>query len=291
MRERRVVGMVLVVLAGIIAMSPGCAGLENALSGVQKPSASVKSARLANLSPDGVDLVFDVDLKNPYGVELPLAGLDYSLAARSTTFLTGNAPLSGTVPANGSRVVQVPARVAFSDLLNTVSGVRLGQVVPYKADLGLSVNVPSVGGVAAEPLRVPVSHSGEVPVPNVPGVELTGVKWGKVSFESASATLSMRLTNTNEFPINVKKFQYGLGLDGSDVFGGEVSKALSLRPGEAGVVEIPVTASASKALAALVGMMRKSDAGYQLRGAAEVGTPFGDVSLPFDRAGSAALTR
>jgi LEA14-like dessication related protein len=238
------------------------------------------------LSADALDVVFNVKISNPYGVELPLATVDYALAARSATFLSGAAPLSGTIPAHGARVVKIPARVVYEAVLDAVTGLRLGQIVPYQADLGLSVQAPGMGVV-----RVPVSHSGEVPIPNVPMIELVGIEWGDVSLQSAAATLKMKLTNTNEFPVDLKKLAYGVQLDGRDVFSGETAKSLSLGAGEAGEIDIPVKVSAARAGLAIFDMVRKTDTGYTVRGATEVGTPFGPISLPFERTGSTGMSR
>jgi LEA14-like dessication related protein len=281
-RPLRALLFVLLTICG----ASGCSSIDKALSGMSKPSASVEGARLGDLTPQSLGLVFDVKISNPYDVELPLANVDYALAARSTQFLSGKAALSGTVPAKGSRVVQVPANVVFNDLINAVSGVKLGQVVAYKADLGLSVDAPGVG-----PLRLPVSHTGELPVPNVPDIELAGIEWGKVSLESADATIKLRLKNTNEFPVNLKNLAYALQLEGKEVFSGKTAQPLSLKAGESGELEIPVSASASRVGVALLNMVRKAHASYTMKGATDLTTPFGPLSLPFERTGDAAMSR
>jgi LEA14-like dessication related protein len=278
--------LLFTLFLSLLLVATGCSSIDKALSGMDKPSASVQGAHLSNLSPRSASLVFDVKITNPYDADLSLANLDYALAARSTQFLTGQAAISGAVPARGSRVVQVPATVVFSDLLAAVSGVKLGQVVPYKADLDLSVNAPAIG-----PLHLPISHSGELPIPNVPGVELAGIKWGNVSLQSADATIKLRVTNTNDFPVGLAGLNYALQLDGQDVFDGKSAQPLSLNPGESGELDIPVSASASRVGLALVNMVRKAQASYSINGTTDLTTSFGPVSLPFNRSGSAAMSR
>lgn len=278
--------LLLALFLSLMVAAPGCSTIDKALSGMDKPSASVEGAHLSNLSLRSASLVFDVKISNPYDADLPLANLDYALAARSTQFLTGQAAISGAVPARGSRVVQVPATVVFTDLLGAVSGTRLGQVVPYKADLDLSVNAPALG-----PLHLPITHSGDLPIPNVPGVELADIKWGNVSLDSADATIKLRLTNTNEFPVDLQNLTYALQLEGAEVFSGKTARPLSLKPGQSGDLDIPVSASAGKVGLALVNMVRKAQAGYTMHGTTDLTTPFGPLSIPFDKSGNTPMSR
>ena len=70
--------------------------------GDAQPQARVTRVDLRDLSLDGLTLRFDIEVENPYGVALPLLGLDYALASRGTRFLSGNAETEGSVPARGS---------------------------------------------------------------------------------------------------------------------------------------------------------------------------------------------
>ena len=49
--------------------------------------------------------------------------------------------------------------------INAVKGARPGSTIPYKADMGLSVDVPAWG-----PLRLPMSREGQLSIPSAPGL-------------------------------------------------------------------------------------------------------------------------
>src|SRR3990172_9440753 len=105
----------------------GCQTLEGILESSPKPTARIIGTELKNLSLERIDLVFNVEVANPYAVDLPLLDLTYTVGSRGTS------------------VIQLHARITFASLIRTLKGVRPGSVVPYKADLTLGVDAPVVG--------------------------------------------------------------------------------------------------------------------------------------------------
>jgi hypothetical protein len=74
--------------------------------------------------------------------------------------MTGKSLMQGTIPANGSKTLGVPIKVNFLKLMSAVKGARPGASIPYKADMGLSVDVPIMGA-----LRVPMTQEGNLDIP------------------------------------------------------------------------------------------------------------------------------
>ena len=157
------VAVVPLILAACLLVLSGCSTVESLLASAEKPSARITDVRMNDLSLEQVTLDFDVEIENHYDVALPLADLGYALSSGGNEFLVGDAPISGRVPARSSRVVTVPADVSFAPLMNAVRGVRPGSVVPWNANLDLSVDAPAAGR-----LTLPLRRSGELPIPTVP---------------------------------------------------------------------------------------------------------------------------
>jgi len=218
-----------------------------------------------------------------------LVGVDYALATSDKSFLDGKADLSGSIPARGKRTVTLPASVQFDQLLRAVQGVRPGQVVPYKADLGLSVDGSAVPGVGT--LRLPVSKQGELPVPNVPKVEVAEVQWSKLDLTEASAVVKLRVENTNQFPVDLSSLGYRLSLGGTQVADAMVDKPIAFEPGKAQTVDIPLRVSPAQLGVAAFGMLTQKSAQYDLRGTLSGTTPFGPIDLPFSRSGTTSMGR
>jgi len=144
----------------------GCDAARQVLAGMQKPSASLNGLSFGDITLDSATLLFDVEITNPYSVDLPLLNMDYAVASGQNKLFSGKADVASTIPANGSKVVALPATITYADLLKAFKGIRPGTSIPYSADLGLSFKAPAVGNV-----RVPLNRTGELTVPSMPGID------------------------------------------------------------------------------------------------------------------------
>ena len=129
------------------AIVSGCQTLDDALGSTPKPSAKVIGAEVRNLSLDSLDLVFDIEVTNPYGVNLPLRDLYYVVGSGELLLLQGGINTSATVPANGSSVMQIPARLDFTAVVQTLANVKPGSVLPYHAEFNVAVDAPLIGAI------------------------------------------------------------------------------------------------------------------------------------------------
>jgi len=145
----------------LMVLFVGCDALQN----MQKPKASLKGMKLDNISLESANLLFDVEIENPYAVALPMVNIDYGITSNANKLFAGKADIAGTVPANGTKMLSLPVKVTYMDLISAFKGVRPGSKIPYQADVGLSVNAPVLGV-----LRLPLNKTGELDVPAVPKV-------------------------------------------------------------------------------------------------------------------------
>jgi len=150
------------ISAAVIIFICGCETLQQVLD-IQKPSAQLAGVKLSGISLEGAQLVFDVDIDNPYPAALPLLNIDYGLTSRDSKLFSGSADLDGTIPANSSRTVSLPVDIKYLDIVRAFKGVRPGSAIPYKADVGLSLDTPKLGK-----LRLPLGRQGTLNVPDIP---------------------------------------------------------------------------------------------------------------------------
>jgi len=284
----RICGLALAILV-VPACLGGCGSLQDLLK-LDKPTAEITGVSLSKFSLDAATLLFDVEVDNPYGVPLPLVNLDYALASKGAEFLTGKADIQGAIPANGRKTVGLPAEVKFLDLLKAVRGVRAGSVVPYAAELGLSVDAPALGE-----LRLPLRKEGKLPVPAAPEVSVAQVNWEELTLERAGGRVKLALANRNEFPIELSKFKYGLSLAGVEVADSSIQQALLFPAAGAGggpvSLEIPISFSPKQAGMAVLQLLAGDGGSYQLNGVLDVNTPFGPLSMPLSETGRTVFKR
>ena len=264
----------------------GCQSMQDMIGGVPKPTAHVIGVSIRGLSLENVVLLFDVEVQNPYAAGLPLIDLGYSLTSGGTKFLEGTVTPTGSIPARGSQVLQVPATVPFSSLYTTLKGIKPGATVPYTADFRIGVNVPVLGKI-----DVPLSKSGEFPVPAVPQVELSSLAVGKLSLDQMKATAILQIKNTNQFPLDLTRLGVSFALGGQEVGGSKLSNPVSLPSGQATTLEIPLSFSPRAVGIGLVNLLKGDQIAYKVSGSIDANTRYGPLSLPFSHVGNTAVTR
>jgi LEA14-like dessication related protein len=183
-------------------------------------------------------------------------------------------------------VIQLPVTVAFSSLFAALKGVKAGAVVPYRADFMIGVDTPILGRV-----DVPLSKSGELPVPAVPQVELSSLAIGKLSLDQMKASAKLQIRNTNHFALDLTKLGVSFSLGGQDVGSSKLASPLSVPAGQAAMVEIPLSFSPRNVGLGIVNLLKGDQIAYQVSGSIDANSRFGPLSLPFSHIGNTAITR
>lgn len=284
---KRIAGCLFVLSA--LAATTGCEQVNAWIDMMQKPTAELTGARLTGLDATSATLEMDVAVSNPYSLPLPLADFDYQLSSNAKTFLTGKTEPEGSIPANETRTITLPARITFAEALTVLTSVRPGQVLPYEAKAGLSVRQP-IGGM--DTIRLPLETSGQLPVPAPPGVSVRGLVWKQLNLDAARGELTLDLFNRNQFPIDLNAMQYTLSLAGAQVSDGGITQPASLAAsGGSATLTIPVQFIPRSVGVGLFNALTGNGSGYSLGGSIEVGSPFGPITLPLNSSGNLMFSR
>ena len=269
-----------------LALVSGCQSLQDLIGGAPKPTVHVIGASIRGLSLENIVLLFDIEVENPYATSLPLIDLGYSLASGGRKFLEGTIKPTGSIPARGKQVIQLPATVPFASLLATLKGVKPGAIVPYTADFKLGVDAPVVGR-----LDVPMSKSGELPIPAAPQVELSSLAIGKLGLDQTTAAAKLQVKNTNQFPLDLTKLGVSFALGGQDIGSSRLANPVKLPAGQATTLDVPLSFSPRTVGVGLVNLLRGNQIAYKVSGSVDANTRFGPLSLPFSHIGNTAVTR
>lgn len=269
-----------------IAFLGGCKSLDDALTAAPRPTARIIGAELRHVSLQNADLLFTVEVSNPYAMGLPLLDLSYTIGSNGSKLLEGSVKPTGTVPARGISVLQLPARLMFASVLETLQSVRPGSVVPYRADIALGVDAPVIGR-----LSLPLSRSGELPVPAVPEVELVAFNIGSLSLDSVEAVARLRVKNTNQFQVDLARFGASLALGGQQIGRTNLANAARVAPGQSATLDVPLAFSPRALGSGVYNLLTGSQANYALSGSIEAGTRFGPISLPYEKTGTVPIRK
>jgi len=247
---------------------------------LEKPSARISGTSLSEFGLREATVEFDVRISNPYGVSLPLADMEYNLSSNDRSFLGGRLKVEESVPARGQKTIQVPARVTYRKLIDVVRGIRPGEVIPYTAELTLSVDSP--GGNTIE---LPMAKQGKLPVPVVPDVRLRSVKWREIGLTQTTAVLNLGVRNRHVFSVTMENIKYALDLGGSKVIESSMTRSHRFEAGGSQSIQIPVSLSITKLGQGLLSIFRQDRASYELRGELGVSTPYGSLTMPYNSSG------
>lgn len=280
---RKLLSAVIVFFPLILA---GCQSVEKLMNAAPQPSARVIGAELRDLKLNSVDMIFSVEVSNPYTTALPVAKLAYVLDSRGTTLLEGAIEPTGAIPARGRSVLQLPARITFDSMLATLKGVQPGSVVPWRADFIVEVDAPVIGL-----MKLPLSRSGELPVPAMPKVEVIGFNLASLSLDKAEATTVLKVTNTNRFAFDLTRLGFTLDLGNSPVARAGVSNTGKLAPGASTTVNVPISFSPRAFGIPLFNLLRGNAAAYRLTGSIEANSAYAPLSTPFSSSGLVQIGR
>lgn len=270
-------------IAAVVLCADGCTEALQQLAD-KPPTAAVEGVRFGSLSLTSVGLLVDVRVDNPYAVELPVLEFDYSLSSSGAPFLSGKTPGRGGIPAHGSKVVTLPVDVQLTELVRAVGGVQPGAVVPWRLAAGITIDPPALA-----PMRLPLSTTGELPIPAVPRLSVGGIHWDKLALDDVRGTLTVQIENTNAFPFTLLRLNYALDLAGTTVAGAEQTSSLALAAGGRQTLELPLSFSPASAGLALLQAMGRSSASYSMTGGLRVTTRYGNMDMPFSASGEAPL--
>lgn len=291
----------LTILVSTLAPLPACETTTNTAAEIftrnaELPQARVVDASIADIAASGLALTFDIEVTNPYPVPLPLGSARYALATRGEPFVSGDADLATTIPAMGTATVTVPAAVNFTALLDTFKSIRPGSIIPYKADLELAADLPDSVRSAAKTadgeraiFTLPISTEGELPIPAPPSIEVTSIAWDRLDLADAAAQINLRVTNPNVFDVNVQTLETAISIARRQVAETELPAGVSLAPGDAATLTLPISFSPINFGSALLGMLTGDAASYDIIGNVDIATPYGDLTMPFEQGGVTRL--
>jgi hypothetical protein len=159
-------------------------------------------------------------------------------------------------------------------------------VVPYTARIDLAVDAPVIGRTS-----LPVTQSGELPIPAAPDVRVTSFNISSLTLDKVSAMAKLDLRNNHQFEIDLTRLGLELALGGKSVVQTRLASPGRLAPGQSVTLLVPVSFAPKAFGAGFFNLLSGREAGYAVSGSLDAGTPFGPMALPFSQSGNTTLSR
>jgi len=285
------IGSVLCLIMITVFFS-SCAVL-NELAGevnIKRPQVDFSGAKITGLSFDTVELLFDLEIRNPNSVGLTMAGFNYDFLINSGSFLKGNQDKGVKIAAAGKSTVQLPLSLRYVDLYQTFQSLKNQDLSTYQMNFGFAFDVPVLGRV-----NIPVSKSGDFPLLKLPKISVKSVKLKGLALTGADLVLKVQLDNPNTFSMLLEKLQYQFAVDGRNWISGYAEEPAQVAEKGQGFVDIPIHLDLLQMGRSVYQLLSgNKDLNYSLGGNLDLATSLpilGKVNLPFDRSGSIKLTR
>lgn len=263
-------------------LAPLCAVGCTAVHGTE-PNVRVLETTLTDLSFDGVTVLMDVEVNNPSKAPLPIERMDYglTLGQEGVPVTSGAVEAPAMLKPKSAVRLEVPARIAFVDLLAHSMVARPGAVVPYVASVSVESR-DAEGGT----LDLDGQKEGELPVPMLPQVVVKDVTWVDSGVLGMKGTVLLGITNPNAFPIDLKRMKWKLALNGKEVVSSKVSPQ-SFAAGATDEVVIPISVSTLNLGRSMFALSSGGAGSYEFSADVRIKTPYGELGGPITRSAAA----
>lgn len=253
-----------------------------------KPTARLTGTHLANINFEQADLVFDLAVENQNPVAINLAGLNYDLKIENQSLISGVTAQGLEIKPVSTSTVQLPVTLKFDDLRKLPDELWQKDRFVYQLDTKIVVDLPIIGNYA-----IPLSRSGELPVPKMPVIKVKGVKIKNLSLAAAEVVAQVEIDNPNAFDLAFSDFDYQLDINQQNWGQGSISQRSSIPQKAKGTIEIPVKLNImSMGQTAYQLLSSKQPLEYQLKGAMTLDTGIEllrNYRMPLDIKGKASL--
>jgi len=282
----------LVIFLLIIIFLSQCADLMKVLQkgSIENPDVRISKTKISGLSFDQVDLVFDIEIKNPNPIGISLAGFDYDLQLNNNSFLKGEQNKQLEIKANDIATIQLPLTLLYDNIFKTYKSLKNEDKITYSLKTGLSFDLPVLG-----PVRIPVSTSGDVPTIKLPAISLQSLKLKRLSLTGAEFDLAIGINNPNSWGIIINTLHYGLTINQAKWANGQTSEKIDIRGKNENILHIPFSLNFLQIGASLYQEISSGgNLDYQFNGNAKLSSSLemlGDFNLPFDLSGKVDLTK
>ena len=136
----------------------GCASLDKRLNPIQ-PNVVVDDIEIEDASLSGLTALLTLNIENPNKFALNAKGLDYTMSLAGVDVISGENEQSMSVPALGSGKIEVPVRLSYTSLLETIPKIMETGVASYNFN----------GNIHTRLFKIPFDKTDELKLPYIGG--------------------------------------------------------------------------------------------------------------------------
>ena len=278
----------LLTLVGTIFLI-GCAELAKHAETIT-PTARLVDARLAGIDFQQVDLVFDLAVENQNPVAIKLAGLNYDFKVENHSLLSGVTAQGVEIKPAATSTVELPLSLKFDDLRKLPGELWQQDRFEYQLNTKFVVDLPIVGNYA-----IPVTKTGELPVPKIPKISIKDIQIKKMGLKAAELLARVEIDNPNAFDLSFSHLDYQLSVNQQQWGQGSIRQGGSIPQKGRATIDIPVQLDMmSMGQTAYTMLSNNQPLEYRLKGDITLDTGIEllrNYKMPLDISGKASLLK
>jgi len=144
----------ILIFSALFLLAQGCSSLSERLTPIQ-PKVFVDAIEIEDATLSGLTALLTLNVENPNNFALNAQGLDYTMSLAGTNILTGENTSSMSVPALGSGKIEVPVRISYRALLETIPKVMQTGVASYNFSGNIHTKLFKIPFTKTDQLKLP----------------------------------------------------------------------------------------------------------------------------------------
>ena len=272
----------MLLLLFVACLGCGCAIFRAA---IEKPTVDFQDFNITDIDFTSLTTTFNFKITNPNPIGIRVDGFEYKFIIEGNQFLSGNNPNRVGLSARGQSIVSIPITLKYIDVYETVTTLKENRGnIPYIISGKFFFNTP-IGRIP-----VPFSKSGELPVLKMPKIGLENISLKKLSLTKADIVFNLKFENPNIFAVALDNFSYNLSLNKQQIAEG-ITQHTQIFGQSTSTLQIPISLNFLEIGRAAYSMLTKKTVDYQLKGSANLVTPFKKIDLPYEQIGKINLSK
>ncbi|MFK7815507.1 MAG: LEA type 2 family protein [Gammaproteobacteria bacterium] len=147
--------LISIVMAGFaLLVLQACGSLDKRLNPIQ-PNVFIDAIEIEDATLSGLTALLTLNVENPNNFALNARGLDYTMSLAGTDILSGENISNMSVPALGSGKIEVPVRISYVSILETIPKVLETGVASYNFRGSIHTRLFNIPFTKTDDLKLP----------------------------------------------------------------------------------------------------------------------------------------
>jgi len=245
---------------------------------------SLEEKQIQDLSPEGLTMVFYVNLTNASSRTYGLSGYHYRFMVNQQEYLRLQTSLDADleIAPQENTMIALSIKITYDLLTKTVQGLQDQASCYVMGEFVISERGRERG-------RLPVAFPGEFPLLKRPEISFTELTANAVTVGGADLSLNLSVLNGNGFELMIDRIKYSLSFGGHPVAAGTIGGDKNIGARGSKTFDLPLLLNFFEVGKDVHGILQGKNVPCHISGEFEVSTVWGPIVIPFDKDGEIPL--